>query len=427
MIFMDILMIAVCTFNIYGLLFLMSSTERITDVLGRMKLKAKICSEIIIIIIAEIVLRTDIYMIWFLVLEYILFLLKYLKMKRECMRTALWGIVSLIIIVLTELLIIYYYYHIGIKKLWSTGRINCKIQVACYLGMALVEAFLIISREAIRMKSGYKRIVLFMLELKVLTDMVWLYISITTRTLEKEVLVIGFLFVVGIVIDYFSYCVMVLKLAERSVQKKRADIHVNAYEYYLNMEEEHRRIRKLYHEMKNQLMIMDEEKTGNPGQENIYGQNVQQKLERLNKFYHTGCSSLDMLLFDGRMKAEKRGIEFEAVVSEGCLSFMEDEDINIIFSNAIINAIEACEKIKDGPKKIKIKAGKNLEDTLIYIKNTVSSDRKKGSLSTNKKNRKMHGIGLTSIQECVEKYNGYVSIMEEDNTFQLAILFGKGD
>ena len=38
----------------------------------------------------------------------------------------------------------------------------------------------------------------------------------------------------------------------------------------------------------------------------------------------------------------------------------------------------------------------------------------------------MHGIGLTSIQEAVEKYNGYVSIIEEDGTFQLAILFGKG-
>ena len=36
----------------------------------------------------------------------------------------------------------------------------------------------------------------------------------------------------------------------------------------------------------------------------------------------------------------------------------------------------------------------------------------------------MHGIGLTSIQEVVEKYNGYVSIVEENGSFQLAILFG---
>lgn len=427
MIFLDILMFAFCTFNIYGLLFLMSSTERITDVLVRMNLKAKLYSAITIVFIAEIVLRTNIYLIWFLILEYILFLLKYMQMKRECMKPALCGIGSLIVIVLVELLIIYYYYRIGIKDLRFTGRINCEIQIACYIGMALTEIFMIILRETLNMQSGYKRMLIFMLELKVVADMVWFYISMMTRGMGREKIVIAFVLILELVIDYFAYCIMVLKLAERSVQKKRADIHVNAYEYYLNMEEEHRRIRKMYHEMKNQLMIMEEDKKENPELSKIYGQAMQQKLDKLNKFYHTGCSSLDMLLFDGRIKAEKRGIEYEAVVSEGCLSFMNEEDINIIFSNAIINAIEACEKIKEGPKKIKIKAGKNLDDTLIYIKNTVSNDRKKGSLSTNKKNREMHGIGLTSIQECVEKYNGYVSIIEEDNTFQLAILFGKGD
>ena len=51
---------------------------------------------------------------------------------------------------------------------------------------------------------------------------------------------------------------MVLKIDEHTVREKRADINVNTYEYYLNMEEEHRQIRKMYHEMKNQLMIMEE-------------------------------------------------------------------------------------------------------------------------------------------------------------------------
>lgn len=103
---------------------------------------------------------------------------------------------------------------------------------------------------------------------------------------------------------------------------------------------------------------------------------------------------------------------------------MKEEDINIIFNNAIVNALEACEKIPDeGLKSIKIKAGKNLDDTLIYVKNTVNKKQGKGSLHTHKKNKKLHGIGMTSIQESVEKYKGYISIIEEEDTFQLAILF----
>ena len=144
----------------------------------------------------------------------------------------------------------------------------------------------------------------------------------------------------------------------------------------------------------------------------------------MNQFYHTGLPFLDSLLFGAKRKAEAKGITFDVVISEGCLSFMKEDDVNVIFSNAILNAIEACEKIQEKPKRIQIKAGKNLEDTLLYFKNTVAEERKKGSLTTNKQNKKLHGIGLTSIQEVVEKYNGYVSIVEENGSFQLAILFG---
>ena len=423
---LDVLAFFTCLFNVYGLLFFMSSAERITDVLKQMNTKAKVYSVLAIVVIAELVVRARVYLIWFLILEYVIFLIKYREKGRECLKPALRGIVLLMAVILSELVIIYFYYYREIENLKHTGKINLEIQIACYFAMAMIEYILIVLREAVKMKSGYKRALMIILTIKAVGDVAWLYISIGTEIFKNRPVEITLLLILEIALDYFAYCIMVLKLAERMVQEKRADIHVNAYEYYLNMEEEHRRIRKMYHEMKNQLMIM-EEQNKNRELTSPYGEIMQKKLDELNKFYHTGRSSLDMLLFDGKVKAEKRGIEYEAVVSEGCLSFMEEEDINIIFGNAIINAIEACEKIKDGPKKIKIKAGKNLDDTLVYIKNTVSSDRKKGSLSTNKKNRKMHGIGLTSIQECVEKYNGYVSIMEEENTFQLAILFGKGE
>lgn len=78
----------------------------------------------------------------------------------------------------------------------------------------------------------------------------------------------------------------------------------------------------------------------------------------------------------------------------------------------------------EGPRWIKLKAGKNLDDTLIYVQNAVAPTREKRSLRTGKKDKHLHGIGMTSIQECAEKYKGYVSIIEEKDTFQLAILFG---
>ena len=414
-----------CAFNIYGLVFVMSDTEKITDILARMNFKAKICSTLAILLITVSVICGRIYLIFWLILEYMFILGWYGRRKKDHLKNVMYGVNAIITMILTELIIIFLYYFKGIENLEYTGKMNFEMQMACYLGMAFTQCALIIFREIKKMKAGSRRMLMSMLAAKEVTDIIWLYICIGTSAFKKNCFVITMLFCIEILIDYVSFCEMILKIEERSEQDKRADIHANAYEYYLNMEEEHLQIRKMYHEMKNQLMIMEEETADLSGRKIGYSHAVQEKLEKINQFYHTGQKSLDMLLFDGKMKAQARNIEFEAVISEGCLNFIFEEDINIIFSNAIINAIEACEKIKEGPRQIKIKAGKNLDDTLIYIKNTVSHDHEKGSLSTKKKNRIMHGIGLTSIQECVEKYGGYVSIIEEDETFQLAILFGK--
>lgn len=414
-----------CGFNIYGLLFYMTDTKKVTDVLKAMNLKAKICSVITIIAVSVCVMRTGICLFTFITIEYIGFLIWYKKQGKECIRPAFRGIIIIIESILIELLLLFVYYHRGIGNLQYTGQTRPEMRLACYLGMALVQCALIILREVRRMSTGYRKGLMIALAAKTAVDVLWLYLCAYAYAFEYSHVVVPLLFILELLVDYHAFCIMVLKIEERDRLDKRADIHTNAYEYYLNMEEEHLRIRKMYHEMKNQLMIMKEGGEDFDVEHLQYGENVQKKLEKMNQFYHTGIVSLDMLLFDGKKKAEARNIDFEAVIEDGCLSFMDVEDVNIIFSNAIINAIEACEKIVSGPRQIKIKAGKNLGDTLIYVKNTVSQDREKGSLSTNKKNRKMHGIGLTSIQECVERYNGYVSIIEENSTFQLAILFGK--
>lgn len=418
----DILVFITCAFNVYSLLFIMSNTEKITDIIGHMNTKAKVFSALAILVTTECIVRLGIYLIYFLIFEYFCVLTWYGRKKREHLHAGIRGIISIILMIVAELSIIYLYYYKSIENIQNTGRINHEIQIACYIGMAMVQYMIFIGREILKISSGFRRGLVFTLELKALTDIIWLYIAIDSSSFKNSHVMIPFLFIAELLINYCALLIMILKIDERTVREKRADINVNTYEYYLNMEEEHRQIRKMYHEMKNQLMIM-EQKSGD--KELQHEKVMHDKLNQMNKFYHTGIPSLDILLFDGRTKAEARNISFEAVISEGCLSFMEATDVNVIFSNAIINAIEACEKITDGPRKIKIKAGKNAEDTLVYIKNTVSPDRKKGSLSTNKQNKKLHGIGLTSIQECAEKYHGYVSIIEEDSTFQLAILFGK--
>lgn len=332
------------------------------------------------------------------------------------------GMISILLVLLTELAISASLYYRGASSL-DRGQ----IEVIGYIATATTQYFLIVYQEMRKIESGFRKMLLVALEVKAVENMTWLEISIWGLLFEKSYLGMAFLFVGAIIVCYVVFFIVLLKVMERSEMEKRADIHINTYEYYLYMEEEHLRIRKMYHDMKNQMMILQDENHKNSEADDQRIQNLSEELDTLKQFYHTGINSLDILLFDGKIKAEAKGIQFEAVISEGCLSFMKEEDINVIFSNAIINAIEACDKITEGSKYIKIKAGKNLDDVMIYVKNTVGRERTKGSLHTDKKNKALHGIGMASIQECAEKYHGYVSVIEEEDTFQLAILFGGGE
>lgn len=290
-----------CAFNIYSLLFLMSDSEKITDILTRMNLKAKLSSTVAIIVVAASVMWGRMYLIFWLLLEYMVILWWYGKRKKDHLKNVICGVLSIVVMVVTELTIIFLYYYKGIEDLEYTGKINYEIQIACYFGMALMQYMLIITREIRKTTVGYRRTLMVTLKAKAFGDIVWLYMCIGTSAFKKNYAVLSLLFIAEIIIDYYAFCIMVLKIAERSEQDKRADIHMNAYEYYLNMEEEHLKIRKMYHEMKNQLMIMEDEKGDSSNRKAGYGQVMQEKLESVNHFYHTGQVSLDMLLFDGKI------------------------------------------------------------------------------------------------------------------------------
>lgn len=408
-----------CALNVIGLLSYMCGPATLIELYRWMGRKQKTLCILAAVVVLPIISCMNIYLVLFLAVEYAVVLFLCRDKKDQYKDASLRGVIAIIFAIAAEMEISWLFYRQGVQQIP-----DARIQVICYLGMATVQCSLFILRECRSNKQGSKRQLIVALEVRSVENLVWLGLCVRGALFRSDYMIMTTWFVFTIFMCYLVFFILVYQMEERATMEKRADIHVNSYEYYLHMEEEHLQVRKMYHEMKNQLMILENDTdmaTGaNVEQIKLFGE----KLDALEQFYHTGFPSLDILLFDGRMKAESRGIEFEAVISEDCLSFMKEEDVNVIFSNAIINAIEACDKISEGPKYIRIKAGKNLDDTLIYVKNTVDSERQKGSLKTGKKNKRLHGIGMMSIQECAERYHGYVSIVEEDNTFQLAILFG---
>lgn len=417
----DILAFFACAFNIIGMLTFMYDTKALIEIYQTTSRRYKIAVIVGFALISQIVVYTDIYLIIVLAVEFALILLWNRKHETGNIHAWIKGIISLLALLVTEMAVGMLFYYQGTEVLTEA-----QIQVVGYLGMATVQFLLIVFQETRGLDKSFRKMLIIALEVKALENLAWLVVCIEGLLFEKTYIPLTAWFIFTIFVCYMVFFIVLYKTGEREEIERRSDIHINTYEYYLHMEEEQLQIRKLYHDMKNQLMILQSNQQGNADVNEKQVQILAEKMAEVKKFYHTGFPSLDILLFDGKMKAESRGIQFEAVISADSLSFMKEEDVNVIFSNAIINAIEACDKITEGPKSITIKAGKNRMDTVIYVRNTVNKNREKGSLRTGKKNKKMHGIGMTSIREAAEKYNGYVSVIEENDTFQLAILFGGG-
>lgn len=103
---------------------------------------------------------------------------------------------------------------------------------------------------------------------------------------------------------------------------------------------------------------------------------------------------------------------------------MCDEDIVVILSNLLNNAIEACEKCS-GKKFMKMKLVKEKDNIIISVKNTYDGklNIKDGEIQTSKKyEMDEHGVGIKNIIEVITKYQGSYAIRNDNNEFYFSVI-----
>ncbi len=140
--------------------------------------------------------------------------------------------------------------------------------------------------------------------------------------------------------------------------------------------------------------------------------------------YNTGSVIIDALLNDKSTTAEKDNISihFHGYIPT---SGIHNVDLCTIFSNAIDNAIEACQKSDSTAKKlIQIKSDYRQGYYFLSFSNPIFEviHTKKGRIITSKGNTTLHGYGIANITKAAKKYQGEVQISTKDNIFQLDVI-----
>ena len=199
------------------------------------------------------------------------------------------------------------------------------------------------------------------------------------------------------------------------------------YAYYQDWLKDEERIRSIYHDMKNHLLVL--ESSQGTDETRKMAQELRSHIADYEDYIHTGNDFLDIIIRDKAEKAREKQIDFSAAIDFSGVDFIEPLDISTLFGNGIDNAIEASEKLPQEQRVIAVKAGRVNDFISILIENNCakgSDADKTGGRRTTKADSFLHGFGIANMEKAAGKYGGTCMTRQEDGRFTLKILIPAG-
>lgn len=188
--------------------------------------------------------------------------------------------------------------------------------------------------------------------------------------------------------------------------------------------ESQKRVRGIYHDIKNHILIMRSYLTKNNYSDlNDYLQRLQEETRLAVPQVYTGQPAVDSMLHY-KMSVAKNNISIKVETSIPEKLNIDDFDITVILGNLLDNAIEACCKLEEEKREIVLSLRLVKNQFFVLIENPFNGKIrwKHGRPLTDKEDRSNHGIGLQNVKRVVEKYNGIMEMSEENKIFRVKIM-----
>ncbi len=261
-----------------------------------------------------------------------------------------------------------------------------------------------------------------------------------------------------LVITISSTCV-VFFLAQDSIVTRTTIISICAviflinymiYNLFVSLEEKHEYERELL-SLKTQMNIYDNQISGNIKRDEAIRAMRHDMKHHVHEIYYLAEQGDDegiksyvsrmgeqiqlaepkvksgVIAIDGVMgymieQAEKKGIRIDTHITIPDSLVLSSYDMNILLGNIMQNAIDAAEKCDDKQISVTIKYDKQC--IFIMVSNSFNGDieHHDGEYLSTKKNRKDHGLGLKSVRNIVERYDGSIFFMEEEGLFTVKVV-----
>jgi len=133
---------------------------------------------------------------------------------------------------------------------------------------------------------------------------------------------------------------------------------------------------------------------------------------------------LDMILEYKLLAMEKKKILYEIKTDMIGEIALADKELCILLGNLLDNAIEACEKLEEEKRMVKIEVRKHHSMFMLIVENSCEAHAqvRKGIFRTTKKDDRMHGYGIHNVRKTVKNRGGQFQYGSRGENFYVKIL-----
>lgn len=219
----------------------------------------------------------------------------------------------------------------------------------------------------------------------------------------------------------------ILKYSSAIQKQQQAELQLALqFKHYEELTRVNTDIRKFRHDIKNNLfairVLVSEQKSD---EALAYIDEMDSNIGSARMKYYTGNLLADAIISDKAEKASKDNIQISfsgSIPNDG----VDNYDLCTILTNAIDNAVEACQKIGD-KSEIKISGQEKKQAFSISFSNPVIEDViiKNNKIKTSKSDKENHGFGTQNIKKIVEQNNGTIKFSCENKIFTLRVALTK--
>ena len=238
----------------------------------------------------------------------------------------------------------------------------------------------------------------------------------------RYILIIGF-GIASILIFYFICSVLIKDAHMKSLQVENELVR-NQMSMYRSMEQSYRQQQKYMHDYKNQLnCIQGLLEKGQVTESLNYIGELTGGIRKNTDYIDTNHVIVNVILNQKYQYALENGITMVINVNDLSHLVMRKEDLVILLSNLLDNAIEACKNIA-ADKIIQLKMVIEEDSLILSVRNPMNTlPKMEGKrILSSKKDKRNHGIGLLNIENVVRKNLGTSSIKCEDGYFSFSAM-----